>query len=66
MNNKLISHLKDVSNDSIIGLCVQNIVRKEQELQEMLNELKTITREHPDIMNKFLGKEASLLLTLNM
>jgi hypothetical protein len=62
VNNELISHLSEVSNDSFIGLCIQHIVKKEQELQEMLNDLKTLTRDHPDIMIQILGKEASRLL----
>jgi hypothetical protein len=62
MNNELISHLKDVNNDSLIGLCIQNIVKKQHELQELLDELRSITREYPEIMNEILGKEASWLL----
>jgi len=62
MNNELIRHLRDVNNDSLIGLCIQNIVKKQHELQELLDELRTITREHPEIMNEILGKEASCLL----
>jgi len=62
MNNELISHLRNVNKDSIIGLCIDHIVKKENELQELLDDLKTITREHPEIMNQILGKEASRLL----
>jgi hypothetical protein len=62
VNNELISHLRVVSNESFIGLCIQHIVKKEQELQEMLDELKTLTRDHPEIMVQILGKEASRLL----
>jgi hypothetical protein len=62
MNNELISHLKNVNKDSIIGLCIDHIVKKENELQELLDDLKTITREHPEIMNQILSKEAFQLL----
>jgi hypothetical protein len=62
MNNELISHLRNVNKDSIIGLCIDHIVKKENELQELLDDLKTITREHPEIMNQILSKEAFQLL----
>ena len=62
MSNELISHLKNVNKDSIIGLCIDHIVKKENELQELLDDLKTITREHPEIMNQILSKEAFQLL----
>lgn len=62
MNNELISHLRNVNKDSIIGFCIDHIVKKENELQELLDDLKTITREHPEIMNQILSKEAFQLL----
>ncbi len=62
MSNELISHLREVNKDSIIGLCIHHIVKKENELQELLDDLKTITREHPEIMNQILSKEAFQLL----
>ena len=62
MSNELISHLREVNKDSIIGLCIHHIVKKENELQELLEDLKTITREHPEIMNQILSKEAFQLL----
>jgi len=43
-------------------LCIDHIVKKENELQELLDDLKTITREHPEIMNQILSKEAFQLL----
>ena len=62
MSNELTSHLRNVNKDSIIGLCIDHIVKKENELQELLDDLKTITREHPEIMNQILSKEAFQLL----
>ena len=62
MNNELISHLRDVDNNSLIGICIQRFVKKEEELQEMLDDLRTINREFPDIMKQIIGKEASWAL----
>jgi len=62
MSNELLNHLKNVNNNSLIGFCIQQILLQEEELQEQLQELKSISRENPEIMIPIIGLEAYLLL----
>jgi hypothetical protein len=63
MNNDLINHLKKVRNDSFIGLCIQNILHRDDgELQGLLKELKVISMENPEIMIPIIGEQAHAIL----
>jgi hypothetical protein len=57
-----LNHLKKVNTDSFIGFCVQQILLREQELQARLQELKSISKENPEIMIPIIGREAHALL----
>ena len=63
MNNELLNQLKNVNNNSFIGFCIQQALLQEEELQERLQELKSISRENPEIMIRIIGVEAYVLLT---
>jgi hypothetical protein len=56
-----MDHLKNVNDNSFIGFCIQQILLREEELQKLLKELKTISRENPGIMIP-IGEEAYSLL----
>jgi hypothetical protein len=62
MSTELMNQLKHVNDDSFIGFCIQQILRREEELQRLLSELKTISRENPEIMIPIIGKEAHSIL----
>lgn len=62
MSNELLNHLKNVNNDSFIGFCIQEMLLREEELPDRLQELKSISREHPDIMIPIIGRKAHTLL----
>jgi hypothetical protein len=62
MSNELLNHLKNVNNNSFIGFCIQQILLQEEELQDRLQELKSISRENPEIMIPIIGLEAYALL----
>jgi hypothetical protein len=63
MSNELLNHLKNVNNNSFIGFCIQQVLLlQEEELQERLQELKSISRENPEIMIPIIGLEAHVLL----
>jgi hypothetical protein len=62
MSNELLNHLKNVNNNSLIGFCIQQILLQEEELQERLQELKSISRENPEIMIPIIGLDAYALL----
>jgi hypothetical protein len=62
MSNELFDHLKNVNDKSLIGLCIQRIIQREKELQEMLQELRTISKENPEIMRPIIGQETHALL----
>jgi len=63
MSNELLNHLKNVNNKSFIGLCIQQMLLREEELPKMLQELKSISAENPEIMIPIIGREAHTLLT---
>ena len=63
MNNELINHLKNVNNKSLIGLGIQELLLREEEVQRMLLELKSISMQYPEIMIPIIGNEAYSLLT---
>jgi hypothetical protein len=63
MSNELLNHLKNVNNKSFIGLCIQQMLLREEELPKMLQELKSISAENPEIMIPIIGREAHALLT---
>lgn len=63
MSNELLNQLKNVNNNSFIGFCIQQALLQEEELQERLQELKSISRENPEIMIRIIGLEAYVLLT---
>ncbi|HEU5166391.1 MAG TPA: hypothetical protein VFU29_12655 [Chitinophagaceae bacterium] len=63
MSNELLNQLKNVNNNSFIGFCIQQVLLQEEELQERLQELKSISRENPEIMIRIIGLEAYVLLT---
>jgi len=62
MSNELLNHLKNVNNNSFIGFCIQQALLQKEELQERLQELKSISRENPEIMIPIIGLEAYVLL----
>ena len=63
MSNELLNHLRRVNKDSFIGLCIQEmLLLREEELQVLLEELKSISKENPEIMIPIIGKEAHALL----
>lgn len=62
MSTELLDHLKNVNNNSLIGLCIEQILLRDEELKKLLNELKTISKEHPEIIIPIIGKEAYSLL----
>jgi len=62
VSTDLINHLKKVNRNSLIGLCIQQILLRDEELKRLLKELKTISRENPEIIIPIIGKEAYSLL----
>ena len=62
MSTELINHLKNVNNNSLVGLCIQQILVRDEELKKLLQELKIISRENPEIIIPIIGKEAYSLL----
>jgi len=64
MSTELMNQLKNVNNNSFLGFCIQQmLLRPEDELRGLLNELKTISRENPEILIPIIGKEAHAILT---
>jgi hypothetical protein len=63
VSTELMNHLKNVNSNSLIGLCIEQILLRDEELQKLLAELKTISRENPEIIIPIIGKEAYSLLT---
>lgn len=63
MDNELINHLKEVNDNSFIGLCIHQLLKREEELIELLTELKSISKENPQVMIPIVGEEAYALLT---
>jgi hypothetical protein len=64
MSIELMNHLKNVNNNSFIGFCIQQmLLRPEHELRGLLNELRTISIENPEILIPIIGKEAHAILT---
>jgi hypothetical protein len=57
-----MEHLKNVNSNSLIGLCIEQILLRDEELKNLLKELKTISRENPEIIIPIIGKEAYSLL----
>ena len=57
-----MDHLKNVNSNSLIGLCIEQILLRDEELKKLLKELKTISQENPEIMIPIIGKEAYSLL----
>jgi len=57
-----MDHLKNVNSNSLIGLCIEQILLRDEELKNLLKELKTISRENPEIIIPIIGKEAYSLL----
>jgi len=62
MSNELVNHLKNVNNNSFIGFCIQQMLLREEGLQERLQELRSISRENPEIMIPIIGQETHTLL----
>lgn len=62
MSTELIDHLKNVNSNSLIGLCIEQILLRDEELKKLVKELKTISRENPEIIIPIIGKEAYSLL----
>jgi len=62
VSTELINHLKNVNNNSLVGLCIQQILVRDEELKKLLQELKIISRENPEIIIPIIGKEAYSLL----
>jgi hypothetical protein len=62
MNNELINHLKNVSDKTLIGLCIQQLLLREGEAAKQWDELKAISREFPEIMIPIIGQKAYSLL----
>jgi len=57
-----MDHLKNVNSNSLIGLCIEQILLRDEELKKLVKELKTISRENPEIIIPIIGKEAYSLL----
>ena len=57
-----MNHLKNVNSNSLIGLCIEQILLRDEELKKLVKELKTISRENPEIIIPIIGKEAYSLL----
>ena len=57
-----MDHLKNVNSNSLIGLCIEQILHRDEELKKLVKELKTISRENPEIIIPIIGKEAYSLL----
>ena len=57
-----MDHLKNVNSNSLIGLCIEQILLRDEELKKLVKELKTISREKPEIIIPIIGKEAYSLL----
>ena len=62
MSTELMDHLKNVNSKSLIGLCIEQILLRDEELKKLVKELKTISRENPEIIIPIIGKEAYSLL----
>ena len=62
VSTELMDHLKNVNSNSLIGLCIEQILLRDEELKKLLEELKTISRENPGIIIPIIGKEAYSLL----
>ncbi len=62
VSTELVNHLKSVNNNSLIGLCIQQILLRDEELKKLLKELKTISKENPEVIIPIIGKEAYSLL----
>lgn len=62
MNTELVNHLRSVNDNSLIGLCIEQILVREEELQNLLREFKAISGENPEIIIPIIGKEAYMLL----
>ena len=62
MSTELVNHLKNVNSNSLIGLCIQQILLTDEELKRLIKELKTISKENPEIIMPIIGKEAYSLL----
>jgi hypothetical protein len=62
VSTELIDHLKNVNSNSLIGLCIEQILLRDEELKKLVKELKTISRENPEIIIPIIGKEAYSLL----
>jgi len=63
MGTDLMNQLKNVNNNSFIGFCIQQmLLQPEHELKGLIDELKTITKENPEIMIPIIGEEAHAIL----
>jgi len=62
VSTELMDHLKNVNSNSLIGLCIEQILLRDEELKKLVKELKTISRENPEIIIPIIGKEAYSLL----
>jgi len=62
MSDELLNHLKNVNTNSLIGLCIQQMLQQEEGLQKLLQELKSISKENPAVMIPIIGWEAHALL----
>jgi hypothetical protein len=62
MSDELLNHLRKVNADSFIGFCIQQMLQREEELPEQLQELKSISTDNPDVMIPIIGREAYFLL----
>jgi hypothetical protein len=62
VSTELMDHLKNVNSNCLIGLCIKQILLRDEELKKLLKELKTISEENPQIIIPIIGKEAYSLL----
>jgi hypothetical protein len=62
LSTELVNHLKNVNSNSLIALCIQQILLTDEELKRSLKELKAISKENPEIIMPIIGKEAYSLL----
>jgi hypothetical protein len=62
MSPELVHYLRRVNDNTLIGLCIRQILNRQEELQDLLRELQTLSKENPEIMIPIIGEEAHRLL----
>jgi hypothetical protein len=63
INIELISLLEEVSDRSMIGLCIQMALESEQ-YEELVNTLRDMATDNPKAISSIIGVKAFMLLQL--